>query len=121
MNCPSTDFYWWTWTGSGPIEVAPDGEPVIAVGDTVRISTVCNPNFIDGWGDDCDEYDSEGWCTDVDQWFFVESMVSDANEQSYQTGLNCPQCGCTETHIVPLTDFPVENLARSVKRSKGGK
>merc|ERR1719197_1047030 len=84
LNCPSTDFYWWTWTGSEPIEVAPDSEPVIAVGDSVRISTVCNPNFIDGWGDGCEEYDSEGWCTDVDQWFFVESMVYDATEQSYQ-------------------------------------
>ena len=120
MNCPPTDFYLWTWTGSESFVVDSTGTE-IAVGDTIKISNVCNPNFIDGWGDGCATYASEGWCTNEDQEYFVKWSTYDATEQTYQTGLNCPQCGCTENYIVPLTDRPVEDLSRSVEKSKGGK
>ena len=113
-------WYWWTWTGTDPIEVESTGT-IINPGDTAKISKVCNPNFIDGYGDDCAAYASENWCTEEDQAYFLEWSIYNPTKQSYQTGLNCPQCGCNDTYIVPLTDRPVEDLVRSDKKSKGGK
>ena len=116
LNCPETD-YDWTWTGSASLDVRSTGQ-TIAVGETLKISKVCNPDFVDGFGDACWKYDSEGWCYNEDQKYFVTwGTYYDSTEQIYQTGLNCPQCGCTETYITPLTDFPVEDLTRSVEKS----
>ena len=110
LNC---HWYWWTWRGTNPIEVKSTGA-IINVGDTVEISKVCNPNFIDGYGDGCSSYFSHwsflNWCTNKDQAYFLRWSTYNPTEQSYQTGLNCPQCGCNGTYIVPLTDRPVEDL-----------
>ena len=121
-------FYSWTWTGSAPITLFdgslsdPNGFP-IAVGETVKISEVCNPDFKDGFGDGCSMYPDMGWCLDGIWTYTQEDFLYygryDPTEQTFQTGLNCPQCGCTDTYIKPLTDFKVEAVsARSGKKDK---
>ena len=100
----------------------PNGFP-IAVGETVKVSDVCNPDFKDGFGDGCSMYPDMGWCLDGIWTYTQEDFLYygryDPTEQTFQTGLNCPQCGCTDTYIKPLTDFKVEAVSgRSGKKDK---
>ena len=89
---------------------------MLEIGDTVIISTECDPDFTDGYGDDCSLYLQEGCCSETQQYFLKWSILT--SDGSYQTGLNCPQCGCTDTYIAPLTAFPEETLERHAKQLK---
>ena len=114
------DFYFWTWTGSEPL-IPEGGSPPIAVGETVKISEVCNPDFVDPDGDNCLIYQQSGFCIGSAP-FWQEDFIYygnyDPTEQTFQTGLNCPECGCTDTYIKPLTDFQGPSLERSAKKDK---
>ena len=59
---------------------------------TYSISTVCNPNFVDKEGRDCD---AQGrYCKwSPRRWFLDKGIMTD---EGFMTAFNCPQCGCTE-------------------------
>ena len=116
------DFYYWTWTGSEPLSPK-GGSPTIAVGGTVKISEVCNPDFVDPDGDNCLVQQQGDFCTIGSEYaMWQEDLIFygnyDPTEQTFQTGLNCPECGCTDTYIKPLTDFQGPSLGRSGKKDK---
>lgn len=111
LNCPEPDCFPWTWTGSEPINLY--SGRTIAVGETVEISGVCNPDFVDSYGDDCAKYAAMGWCVNEDQEYFLKYSDYNTTTECYQTGLNCPDCGCTENSVPALTDFSVERSGRS--------
>ena len=104
-----------TLSGTHPIRVD-STETFIAVDDTVIISTECDPDFTDPYGDGCATYLDEGWCSGTQRVFLIWSIMT--SNGAYQTGLNCPQCGCTDTYIAPLTAFPEETLGRHAKQLK---
>ena len=58
------------------------------------ISTTCDPDFVDAYGDDCDRYayyDDE--CHLGHRWYLDYGVMTD---KGFMTALNCPQCGCDE-------------------------
>ena len=111
-----TDFYFWTWMGSESKTLVVGSS--INVGETVKISEACNPDFVDGSGDACKKYHENGWCIENPE-FLVSYGIYDSTEQTYQTGLNCPECGCTDTSIIKLPEFPVGNdTSRSAKKDE---
>ena len=57
------------------------------------ISTVCDSNFVDTAGRNCDYYASRSCRSRYSQWYLDMGVMSDVG---YMTGLNCPQCGCDE-------------------------
>ena len=102
-------------TGINPIPVHSTNETIL-VGDTIIVSTECDPDFTDPYGDGCATYLDEGWCSGTQRVFLIWSIMT--SNGAYQTGLNCPQCGCTDTYIASLTDFPEETFGRHAKQLK---
>ena len=104
-------YYSFTWEGIKDIYIQSDGlmMKAISTGDTIRLSKVCNAEYKDYWDYDCDDYASKGLCaSDVSQSYLL-SFAQPSSEESYQTGLNCPQCGCTDSYIKPLTSLWHDN------------
>ena len=67
------------------------------------ISTVCDPNFRDKLGHNCQWYSME--CKFID----IKSLIMAGvmSEEGYMTGLNCPACGCGEDGPIHLdSDVP---------------
>ena len=64
------------------------------VGDTVEVSASCNPDYRDLFGRGCEKYKEKKFCKKV------EVNILFANDKNadglWQTGQNCPQCGCDE-------------------------
>ena len=67
------------------------------------LSTVCDPNFVDYFGNDCDWYSNycrPGIWNDENHYLGRGVMSS----EGYMTGLNCPSCGCDENGPVHIDD-----------------
>ena len=116
-STPKAD-YFWTWTGSEPI-IRDDF--AVGVGETVKISVVCNPDWVDNTGVPCSAYQQYGYCIiggenadTQEQLIFYANYNS--TEQTYQTSLNCPECGCTDTYINLVTDFEGPTPGQSSKK-----
>ena len=73
--------------------VTPDSFEDFEGGVSLEISSQCNADFVDSLGDTCAKYGEFGWCSSEGAEFFVYFGVTDA-DGVYETGLNCPQCGC---------------------------
>ena len=73
--------------------VTPDSFEDFEGGVSLEISSQCNADFVDSLGDTCAVYGEFGWCYSQSAEFFVYFGVPDA-DGVYETGLNCPQCGC---------------------------
>ena len=68
------------------------------------VSSVCDPNFVDKYGNDCDWYESN----------FGDNCEEYTNDQmleygfltakGFKTGLNCPGCGCGENGPINMHD-----------------
>ena len=104
-------YYEFTWEGTDDIFIQSQGMMMkpISTGDTVRISKVCNAEYKDYWDYDCDYYASKGLCASVTHQAYLLTLAQPSSEESYQTGLNCPQCGCTDSYIKPLTSLWHDN------------
>ena len=61
----------------------------------LKISTVCDANFVDKVGLDCNFYASRGLCGKymIDMFHLGRGFMSD---EGLVTQFNCPQCGCGE-------------------------
>ena len=59
---------------------------------TYSISTVCNPNFVDKIGSNCDRL-MQGCQRGGYRWYVDAGFMTDTG---FMTAFNCPQCGCTE-------------------------
>ena len=59
------------------------------------ISTICDPNFVDKNGRNCDSYTKWDWCSNRLQTrkYLSWGVMTD---KGFMTGFNCPQCGCGE-------------------------
>ena len=59
------------------------------------LSTVCDPNFVDYFGNNCDWYST--YCRpgiwNSENHYLGRGVMSN---EGYMTGLNCPSCGCGE-------------------------
>jgi len=76
------------------------------MGEELEFSTQCNPDFIDTYADDCEEYAISGYCDYSAQEFIEYSSV---NEHGIlETGLQCPQCGCGSDGAANLNDVYAE-------------
>ena len=80
----------------------------------MQFSGSCNPDFVDVDGDDCNEYHMLNSCST----WSIKSQVRFAkpNEEGYyETGLNCPQCGCESNVGVNLNDLYAQQASTSVE------
>ena len=68
------------------------------------ISTVCDPNFVDNHGDDCDWYVkvTEGECQFTPNGNLIDYGVLTA--EGFKTALNCPACGCGENGPINMNE-----------------
>ena len=68
------------------------------------ISTVCDPNFVDNIGDDCDYYvrATGGKCQFTPNGNLLKFGVLTA--EGFKTALNCPACGCGENGPINMHD-----------------
>ena len=104
------------------IFVAPDDFEVIDYDDEAfyidlggqahKFSKLCNPDWVASDGYNCERTASGGHCSDP-----VKYIVLYATENAdgiWETGLQCPQCGCGEDGAVNLNDLYAENGDRTV-------
>ena len=65
------------------------------------LSTVCDPNFVDYFGNNCDWYSN--YCRpgmwNSENHYLGRGVMS---YEGYMTGLNCPSCGCGENGPVHI-------------------
>ena len=68
-----------------------------------KISTVCDLNFKDQWGQDCDTYAKKGLCENKmkTRTYLSWGVLTD---EGFMTGFNCPQCGCGENGPIHFHD-----------------
>ena len=90
----------------------------LAVGDVIRMSKICNPSWRDNDDDSCYKYGYMGWCPVKSKFVNEDRTISDINiateslfyatynssKHAFEIKLNCPQCGCTDTSMLMLTD-----------------
>ena len=77
---------------------------IFNVGESVQVSSSCNPNFSDFFNYfDCEEMADRGWCdTKV---LYLVSGGSWNTDGLLETPLQCPQCGCGSEGAVNLNDL----------------
>ena len=85
-------------------------------GESMEFSALCNPDFTDSDGDDCEFLSNGGYC-DNSAYFFIK--YSTVNEHGiHETGLQCPQCGCGADGAVNLNDVYAEKGRKlSIKKN----
>lgn len=74
----------------------------------LKISSVCDPNFVDINGNDCDWYELPSGafgdkCLDLSNKRMLEWGVFSVAD-GYKTGLNCPVCGCDENGPINMSE-----------------
>ena len=74
------------------------------VGQSVQISSTCNPNFSDFFNFfGCERMAELGWCN-----MKVSYLISEGSWNTdglLETALQCPQCGCGSEGAVNLNDL----------------
>ena len=76
-------------------------------GESMEFSKSCNPDFKDSSGDECQDYDRRRYCDRNNAGDFV--MFATVNEHGiWETGLQCPQCGCGADGAANLNDVYAE-------------
>ena len=68
---------------------------------TYSISKKCDPNFLDRGGLNCKTYKNS--CQSGGRFWYIEEGIM--TEDGFMTGLNCPECGCTEENGPIRADF----------------
>ena len=71
------------------------------------ISLVCNPDFVDIWGTDCDTYAFEFELCET-QTNEIMVALGQITQNGIETILNCPQCGCTNNNPIKLGERNVK-------------
>ena len=74
--------------------------------NAIQLSGSCNPDFVDWTGANCTLYGEEGFCEEtVLERLFYSNLNSDG---IWETGENCPECGCGENGAANLNDVLVD-------------
>ena len=77
-------------------------------GESIQISNLCNPDFVDFSGWNCELYDIRNYCS-VGAKQFLSYAVK--NEHGiWETGLQCPQCGCDIDGAANLNDIVADTM-----------
>ena len=74
----------------------------LSKGHSFQVSAVCNPDFRNAFGYNCEKQGRGSWCK------FARDLVQNGvvNEHGIlETGLQCPQCGCGAGGAVNLNDL----------------
>ena len=80
------------------------GNVSFAMGESIELSNLCNPNWVDGVeSDDCEYYKKLGMCEDSAEYFVKYGVFNDNG--IIETALNCPQCGCDTGGAANLNDI----------------
>ena len=82
-------------------------------------SSRCNTDFLDTDGDNCDDYSNEGWCNWGSEAFIVYSTKN--SDGVFETGLQCPQCGCGEDGAASLYSVQADSGNRKPADGKNPK
>ena len=69
-------------------------------GSEIKISKVCNPDFKNTYGQDCDIVICAENAINV-----LNYAVQAEDGTGWQTPLNCPRCGCQNNNPITLMDF----------------
>ena len=69
-----------------------------------KIYNLCDPDFEDASGKNCTIYDDNDWCESFDADAFLAEKVQKNGWWGYETGLNCPECGC---NVNPISLYDV--------------
>jgi len=77
-----------------------------AIGESLEFSTLCNPDFRDSDGDDCEVWFDGGYCDNAAAYLIAYSTVN--KHGVLETALNCPQCGCDANGAANLNDVYAE-------------
>ena len=73
------------------------------MGESFEFSTLCNPDFRDGDGDNCYWNAENNWCSNASAKALI--ALASVNEHGIlETALNCPQCGCDANGAANLND-----------------
>ena len=83
-----------------------------AGGQTHKFSTLCNADFVASDGYNCDEHFEYGYCEDAA--FTMVYYASENTDGIWETGLQCPQCGCGAGGAVNLNDLYAEGDNKKV-------
>lgn len=78
-------------------------------GHSPVVSGLCNPNFVDKDGYDCEDYFENGYCDDMITQLIFYSVW---NENGIlETSRQCPQCGCGADGAVNLNNLYADEVA----------
>ena len=82
------------------------------------VSSVCDPNFVDRYGDGCDWYERRGECEDLSNDLLLSYGIFTTAE-GFKTGLNCPSCGCGKNGPINMNDrVHIRSLTGDLKKTK---
>ena len=106
----TTGRYWYTFVLPDDFHVYYNNE--VSGGQALEFSKLCNADFVDSDGWNCAEFAENGFCEDS-----ADNMVYYATENAdgiWETGLQCPQCGCGDDGAVNLNDLYAADGDRTV-------
>ena len=81
----------------------------MAGGETLSFSSTCNPDFEDKDGTGCYEYARKNYCNAYKThriWFV--NFASQNEDGIWETGLQCPECGCGANGATDLNSLSAE-------------
>ena len=84
----------------------------ISGGQTHKFSELCNADFVSSDGYNCEEHAEKGYCED--DAFEMVYYASENTDGIWETGLQCPQCGCGADGAVNLNDLYVDDDNKKV-------
>lgn len=82
----------------------------VPFGDWYKISNLCDADFEESYDTyaNCTTYAENNWCNQPATFYVPNRMKRTSN--GFETGLNCPECGCAGSPIslydVPLSEAP---------------
>ena len=80
------------------------------------VSSVCDPNFADKFGNDCDWYRSYTCEHFSNEAFLAHGLLT---AEGFKTGLSCPACGCDENGQINMNDrVKTRSVAGDFKKFK---
>ena len=89
------------------------------VGDSLEFSDSCNPDFEDSDGEGCEIYGNltYSYCAYTASFFFEYAVVN--QHGIWETGLQCPECGCGSDGAANLNDVYAEKGRKLSTELKG--
>ena len=84
----------------------------VSGGQTYKFSELCNEYFVASDGYNCAQHAEYGFCQD--NAFEMVYYATENTDGIWETGLQCPQCGCGDDGAVNLNDLYAADGDRTV-------